>query len=131
MQGIYQFHTLKEHLTDVESHIDKDILENKSKINQNLFAWMSSPVSHGQQKKFALLLFFHGPITNILVFLHLSTATKPTGNYPWALCEILIHKLGHTYFQTLTFFLPQISEAVNREGKKGSLQTASDQWCRK
>jgi len=38
MQGIYQFHTLKEHLTDVESHIDKDILENKSKINQNLFA---------------------------------------------------------------------------------------------
>lgn len=48
MQEIYLFYKHKEHLTDVESHIYRDILENKTKINQNLLAWMSFPVSHGQ-----------------------------------------------------------------------------------
>lgn len=48
MQEIYQFYTHKEHLTDVESDIYQDILENKTKLNQNLLAWMSSPVTHGQ-----------------------------------------------------------------------------------
>lgn len=43
----------------------------------------------------------------------------------------LLMSQGILIFCTLTFFLLQVSEAVNREGKKVSLQTASDHWCRK
>lgn len=132
MQEIYQFYTLKEHLTDVESHIYKDILENKSKNKPKPFGLNEFLSITCAVKKVCIITFLswsNYEYFSVSASQHCNKANVKL--YPLALCEIDIHKPGHTYFHTLTFFLPQISEAVNREGKKGSLQTASDQWCRK